>query len=106
SPEPPASSSDPDLRLGRHPGAQTLHLRLTRLELDADGNALDHLHVVAGGVLRRQQAVARPGRAREALDDAVVVAVDRVDVDARLLPPLHPLDLRLAEVRRHPELAV
>ena len=32
--------------------------------------------------------------------------MDRVDVNARLLPPLHPLDLRLAEVRRHPELAV
>src|SRR5207237_367857 len=67
---------------------------------------LNHLHVIACGVLRGQQAVAGPGRAREAVHDSVVVAIDRVDVDARLLALPHPLALRFPEVRRHPQLAV
>ena len=54
-------------------------------DADAHRQALHHLHVVAGRVLRRQQAVARARGAGEALDAAVERRAERVDLDAHRL---------------------
>ena len=61
----------------------------------------DDLHEVARGVLGRQEAEARAGRAGDALDVALVVAVVAVDVDRRRLAGTHQLELRLLEARGH-----
>ena len=73
----------------RHAGAQAVEPRLARVELDAHGDALHHLHVVARRVLRREDAEARAGGAADALDRAVQVEVERVDVHRRRLARVH-----------------
>ena len=52
------------------------------VEHDLHRDALHDLHVVAGGVLRRQQAEARAGRGGDAVDLAGELAAVGVDVDA------------------------
>ena len=47
-----------------HAGTQDVLVVLPRVEKDLHGHALDDLDVVAGGVVRRQQAEARAGRRR------------------------------------------
>ena len=73
---------------------------------DLHRDALHDLDVVAGGVLRRQQAEARPGAGL----DAVHVPFEQlvgvgVHPDRGRLPGLHIAELSLLEVRDHPYLA-
>src|SRR5262245_21989477 len=52
------ASTNADRRLYRHPESQEMFGVLPGIENDLHGNPLDDLHVVAGRVLRREQAVA------------------------------------------------
>src|SRR5260370_41143149 len=98
-------SSHADLRFHRHAGAQPVEARSALFETQPHRDALHHLHVVAAGVLGREQAVARAGGAGEALHRRAVVVVERIDVHRGLLAGAHVADLRLAEVGGDPELA-
>src|SRR5262249_56993696 len=74
-----------------HPRPQQVLRVLALVEHDLDRDALDDLHVVAGRVLRGEQAVAGPTGARDALDAPVVRAAVGRDVDpAGLAPPHSP----------------
>src|SRR5262249_16809544 len=58
-----------DGRLDRHPRPDRVAAQLVgAVEGDLHRHALRHLHVVAGRVLRRQQAEVRAGRALDAVD--------------------------------------
>jgi hypothetical protein len=59
---------------------------LAGCEIDANRNTLHHLDVVAGRVLRREQAEAFTRRGSQAVDIAFERAVERVDVDVDRLP--------------------
>ena len=80
---------------------------LARLEDDLHRHALHHLHVVAGGVLGRQQAELRAGRRRDAVD----VPLERPCRRARrrrrsaFWPGRIVRELRLLEVRGDPDVA-
>ena len=78
---------------------------LPLVEDDLDRDALDDFDVVAGRVLRRQQAVARAARARDVEHAAVVGAAVGVDGDRDGLPGTHVLQLRFLEVGGHPDVA-
>ena len=73
-----ARLAQPYFWLHRHSGMEKVLGILARREANADGQALNHLDIVAGRILRRQQAEAIAARAREILDIALVVAAERV----------------------------
>src|SRR6266851_7146797 len=77
---------------------------LAAVELDSHRQALHHLYVVASRVLGGQEAEAIAARARQVPDIAIVVAAEGVDVDGDLLATMHPRELRLFEIRGHPDL--
>src|SRR6266851_3337288 len=77
---------------------------LAAVELDSHRQALHHLYVVASRVLGGQEAEAIATRARQIPDIAIVVAAEGVDVDGDLLATMHPRELRLLEIRGHPDL--
>ena len=56
-----------------------------RVEIDADRNALHHLHVVAGRILRREQAEARAGGAADARNVAVILPLVGIHAEPHLL---------------------
>src|SRR5712692_3770480 len=61
---------------GGHACAQRVGVaELPGVELDLDGQPLDHLDPVAGGVLRRQEREARPRARGERVDGALEDAV-------------------------------
>ena len=64
---------DIDLGNDGHAGPQPVIVVLARIDIDADGNALHHLHVISGGVFGRQQAEARTARAADAGDLAACI---------------------------------
>src|SRR5262245_1523950 len=87
----------------RHPGPQQSFGILRGVEHDLHGDALDDFDEVAGGILRRQQAEARAGRAGDAVHFALELAsAERVDFDFGALAWTHVPQLRLFEVRGHP----
>ena len=92
----------------RHPRSQAILLDLLEIvEDDLHGHALHDLHVVARGVLRRQEAEAGAAAALEAIDvgrklDAGV----RVDGHGHGLSGLHLGQLRLLEVGDHPNVRI
>src|SRR6266852_719300 len=98
------SSSHAYLWLDGHPRAQSIDLRLARLEPDTNRQSLHHLDVVACGILRRQQTVAGTGSPPEAFHHSAVVASDRIDVHARALADAQVLDLCFAEICGDPDL--
>src|SRR5580692_10706517 len=89
--------------LYRHSGIQPMLWVLAGVELDSHRQALHHLHVVAGCILRGQQAEAIATRAGQVPDVARVVAAEGIDVDCDFLAAMHPGELRLLEVRSHPD---
>lgn len=78
---------------------------LARVEADADRHPLNYLDVVAGRVFRGKDAAASARDRRDALDCAVEVFVQGIDVDSGPLPGVHPRELCLFEVCRHPGIA-
>src|SRR5260370_10052616 len=77
---------------------------LPGVELDSHRQALYHLYVVAGRVLGGQQAEAIAARAGQIPDVTRVAAAEGVNVDCDFLAATHPRELRLLEVRSHPNL--
>src|SRR5215470_13325329 len=72
---------------------------------DLDGQALNDLYIVSGGVLRRQQREARAGAGLKAID----VACENstwicVHPDLDRLARSHPVKLSLLEIRYYPHL--
>src|ERR1700722_18191115 len=59
-----------DVRLHGHSRAQAVQTALIGFETQAHGYTLHHLHVVAGGIFRRQDAGHRSGAAADGLDVA------------------------------------
>src|SRR5579863_2337125 len=96
-------SIDPDLWLDGHAEAQQVLRVLPFVKADAHRDALHDLDVVAGGVLRRQQAEVCARRAGEAFHVTVVVAAVSIDVDFHALARPHVPELCLLEVRRDPD---
>src|SRR5579872_1660948 len=93
-----------NLRIDRHAGPQAVIVVLAGVEVDANRNALHHLDVVSGGILRRQNAEPRTAGAAH-LDDfsgvGVVVGVDR---EVHVLAGLHAAQLGLLEVGDDPDI--
>ena len=69
---------------------------------DLYGNALHNLDIVAGGILRRKEAVARPAGAGDAVDVPVVLSAVRIYEDLYVLAGAHIGHLRLFEVGGYP----
>src|SRR5262245_28133668 len=78
---------------------------LSRFEDDLHGHALHNLDVVAGGILRRQQAEFCTGRSGDAVDVPLEFAIEAIDGDLRALPWLDALQLRFLVVGRDPDVA-
>ncbi len=76
---------------------------LARIEIDAHRNTLHHLHVISGGVLRRQQTEARTAGSADRLHFAGVFLAGCVHAEADALAGVHALQLRLFKIRRHPD---
>ena len=72
------------------------------VEADADGKTLNDLHVIAGGVLRRQHAGAGAGDGRHAFNGTVESVMQSVHIDADMLARVHAGQLRLLEVGSDP----
>src|SRR5258708_30878768 len=96
--------TQPYLGLLRHSGMQQMLGVLARIELDSHRQALYHLYVVAGRVLGGQQAEAITARAGQVPDVAPVITGEGVDVDADFLAATHQGEVRLLEIRGHPDL--
>ena len=75
-------------------------LVLARIEHDLHGNALHHLHVIAGGVFRRQQAEARAAGAGDAIHVPFDIRGEGVHGDGHALARPHVFELRFLEIRR------
>src|ERR1700692_1852235 len=72
-----------------HSRPQNRYILRDRIENDLYGNALHNLHVVAGGVFRRQQAQHRARCAGDGIDMAAKCAAVGIDLYFRFLPGLH-----------------
>src|SRR4026207_1656924 len=79
---------------------------LARLEDDLDRNALYRLPVVARRFLWRQEAELRAGRGGDAVDVAIQLAPESIDLHRGALPGLHVAQLRLLEVGRRPDVSL
>ena len=73
-------------------------------EVDAYWNALHHLHVISGRVLRRKERKHRAGGAADLGYLAVVVLAGGVHCNLDRLPGGHVAQLRLLEVGRDPQI--
>ena len=94
---------DPNRRHDRHAEGQEPIDLGGLVEDDLHRHALHHLDVVAGGVLRRQQAEAGAGAGLQTVDMAAQRPVGiGVDGDLDRLARPHVGKLRLLEVGRHP----
>src|ERR1700690_2698291 len=96
-------TSDTDVRLHGHAGAQAIQPVLVGLEAQPDGDALHDLDVVARGVLRRQDARYRSGTAANSLDVAFEIQAHSVHMRLYRLPWPDVVHLSLFEVGRHPD---
>ena len=76
---------------------------LSEVEQDSNRQPLDDFHVVAGCVLRRQQAEAIAARAGHMLDVATIIPAERIDVNRHRLAAVHAGELRLLEIGRYPD---
>ena len=77
------------------------------LELEANGDALHHLHPVAGRVLRGEGTELRAGAGADALHlgDEIDAGIG-VDADMRFLARLHIGEVGLLQIRVDPEIVV
>src|SRR5262245_13050801 len=80
-------------------------LVVVRIEIDPDGQALDDLHEIAGGVLRRQQGEGLTGPHGEAADVTLELAAAAIHVHlaAHLLADAQVRQLRFLEVGIDPD---
>src|SRR5690349_19363758 len=84
------SFGDADLRGDGHPQTQEVVGRVVLVEDDLDGDALDDLDEVAGGVFRGEHAEAGAGAGLHAVDVAVEDLVgEGVDLDLNGLADAH-----------------
>ena len=87
----------------RHAGAQLIKVFLAGVESYADGKALNHLHVIAGGILRRQHAGAGTGNGGHAFYGSIEYMAQGVNVDSNGLARVHAGQLRFLEIGGDPE---
>ena len=74
------------------------------IERDLDRHALHHLHIIAGGVFRRQQAERGAAAGLDAVDVAGEGPAERVDLDVDGLSDLHVGELQLLEIGGDPDI--
>src|SRR5215475_15953093 len=87
-----------DVNSHRQSGTQLVQL-FSLVEYDFDGNALHDFHVVAGCILRRQQAEPRTGGRSDAVDVRLEIPASiRVDSHARGLTGMHVRQLSFFEI--------
>src|SRR5690242_16063788 len=98
-----AMSANPHFGLDRHSRTQAVQAGLIFVEADAHRKTLHHLHIVAAGVLRREQARHGPGGRWEAFDVAAKILTVRIDGNGGLLAGVNPAQLCFLEVCRDPE---
>src|SRR5579875_3575991 len=94
--------ADIHARHGGHARPQPVIRVLARIDIDAHGNPLHDFHVIAGGVLRRQQTKPGPGRAPHGFEFSGVCAAVSIDGELYLVAGLHAAKLRLFEIGRYP----
>src|SRR5262252_1815189 len=91
-------------RRHRHPRPQQVLGVLSAVEDYLDWHALNHLYIVAGGIFRRQHAEACPSGRSDAVDvSGKLTAAVRIDGHGGALSRLHVGELRLLEIRGHPD---
>src|SRR5713101_5709404 len=88
----------------RHPRPQNMLRVLSFFKADLYRDPLHHLHIIAGGIFRGQQAGSAGGGGAEAVDVPFVVAIVGVYVDSRRLAHPHVLDLVFFVVRDYPDI--
>src|SRR5262245_44064123 len=99
-----ASLMQIDLWHDTHPRSKPMIAVRARLEHDLHGNTLHYLHVVAGGVLGRQQTEERTGGTCDAVHMSVVCASAGINGESNPLTVFHVLELGLFEVGGDPYL--
>src|SRR5260370_18751221 len=77
---------------------------LSGFEIDADRNALHHLYVISGCILRREQAEARAAGAADTRNAPLVLPAVSIHAEPHALARLHPAELRLLEISDHPHI--
>src|ERR1700722_3275916 len=97
------SLAQPYFGLHGHAGVQQMIRVLASGEADTYRQALDHLHIVAGRILGRQQAKAIAARTREILDVALIVTPESVDANRDALARVHLRELGFLKVRSYPD---
>src|SRR5262249_40861236 len=88
----------PHGRNHRHSRSELIQSRLVSVESDTHGQALHDLHVIAGRIFGRQDAVASARGSRETLDGSFEIASERVNADRYLLTGVHSLQLGFFEI--------
>ena len=76
---------------------------LSLFQADPDGYPLHHFHVVAGRVLRREQAELRTAGTGHAFHQTFEILIEGIHVDGHPLFGAHLLQLGFLEICRHPE---
>src|SRR5271155_1486034 len=102
-PQPEPRSLDPHRGFNRHAGDQAVADVLAWCEVDANWNPLHDLDVVAGRVLRREQAESLTRRRAQTIYISFEGVAQRIDVDIDRLPRLHPAQLVFLEVGGNPD---
>src|SRR5439155_14094788 len=95
-------SLDVDLGFDRHSRTQSVIVVLAGVQIDAHRNALNHLHIIPRGVLRRQQAESGPAGAADCLQFAGVFSTEGVDAELDALAGFHAAELSLFKIGRDP----
>src|ERR1700722_20349913 len=98
-------SFEADFGFDRHSNSQAMIWILSLPQSNPDRQSLHDFHIVAGGVLRRHEAVLLAARTAHPFHVGLEVAADRVNVNRRALPGLHAANLRFLEIRGDPDIA-
>src|SRR5260370_28560282 len=70
---------------------------------DSHWQTLNDFHIVAGRIFRRQQAEPIAAGPRHVLHVTAIGSPKRIDVNGHALTAMHAGELRLLEVRDHPD---
>src|SRR5207245_3943336 len=96
-------SLDVDLGFDRHTWTQPVIVVLAGVEIDANRNALNHLHIIPRGVLGRQQAEPGAAGAADCFKFAGVFAAESVHAKLDALAGFHAAELGFFKIGRDPD---